>query len=126
MPSVEPPTPMELPPAADVPLWDVIRTSTEVVAGPADVSLAARGPEAPPLVELIWSYWLEEGGLVRTMDAISLRFQNRRHATSEPLAGLRIDTLRPLGHLLWEYVQDEPRRLTVRRRAHEYEHEYGL
>ncbi len=34
----------------------------------------------PCLLELIWSYWHEEGMLVQTMNAISLRFQNRRGA----------------------------------------------
>jgi hypothetical protein len=33
---------------------------------------------APCLLELIWSYWHEEGMLVQTMNAISLRFQNKR------------------------------------------------
>ena len=32
----------------------------------------------PVLLELIWSYWHEEGMLVQTMNAISRRFQNRR------------------------------------------------
>ncbi|MGH8614459.1 MAG: hypothetical protein ACREYF_21170, partial [Gammaproteobacteria bacterium] len=31
----------------------------------------------PSLLELIWSYWEEEGMLVQTMNAISRRFQNR-------------------------------------------------
>lgn len=81
----------------------------------------------PSLIELIWSYWQEEGMLVQTMKAIALRFQNRRGpAGRDPLANLALDPLRPLNNLLWGYIQDEPRRLTVIRRAYEYDHHYGL
>ena len=51
-------------------------------------------PPGPHLVELIWSFWLEEGRLAETMRAISLRFQNRRRAGHDPLAELKIDFLR--------------------------------
>lgn len=79
------------------------------------------------LVELIWSYWHEEGMLVQTLKAISRRFQNRRIAgPRDPLANLEIDPLRPLSNVLWGYVGDEVHRLSVLRRAHEYEHHYGL
>ena len=82
----------------------------------------------PVLLELIWSYWHEEGMLVQTIDAISRRFQNRgttgtRH---DPLARFEIDPLRPLNTLIWGYVQDERNLLTVQRRAYEYQHEYGI
>jgi len=80
----------------------------------------------PSLIELIWSYWLEEGMLVQTMNAISLRFQNRRSSNRDPLANLEIDPLRPLNNLLWGYVQDEQHRLSIARRAYEYDHHYGL
>lgn len=81
----------------------------------------------PCFVELIWSYWQEEGMLVQTINAIAQRFQNRRvGGDRDPLANLEIDPLRPLGNLLWGYVQDELSRLSVLRRAHEYEHQYGL
>jgi len=39
---------------------------------------------SPSLIELIWSYWLEEGMLVQTMNAIALRFQNRRGSQNAP------------------------------------------
>ena len=79
------------------------------------------------LVELIWCYWLEEAGLVRTLDAVSHRFQNMRAAGDrDPLANLDIDPLRPLNNLLWGYIQDEKNRLTPARRALEYDHQYGL
>lgn len=81
----------------------------------------------PSLLELIWSYWHEEGMLVQTMNAICMRFQNRRGPLErDPLANLEIDPLRPLNNLLWGYVQDEYNRLTVPRRAYEYDHHYGL
>ena len=37
-----------------------------------------------------------------------------------------LNPLRPLRHILWSWVEDEVARLTVRRRAAEYEFEYGL
>jgi hypothetical protein len=81
----------------------------------------------PSLLELIWSYWHEEGMLVQTMNAICMRFQNRRGPLErDPLANLEIDPLRPLNNLLWGYIQDEYNRLTVPRRAYEYDHHYGL
>jgi len=81
----------------------------------------------PCLIELIWSYWMEEGMLVQTMNAVSRRFQNvRGNGDRDPLANMEIDPLRPLNNLLWGYVQDEIHRLTVRRRAYEYVHHYGL
>lgn len=80
----------------------------------------------PSLLELIWSYWHEEGMLVQTLNAISLRFQNRRSGPGDPLANLEIDPLRPLNNLFWGYIQDEPHRLTLPRRVYEYDHHYGL
>jgi hypothetical protein len=81
----------------------------------------------PCLLELIWSYWHEEGMLVQTMNAISQRFQNRRiQGGRDPLANFEIDPLRPLNNFLWGYIQDEEHRLTVVRRAYEYDHHYGL
>jgi len=81
---------------------------------------------SPSLIELIWSYWLEEGMLVQTMNAIALRFQNRRGSQNAPLRELEFDPLRPLNNLIWGFIQDEHNRLTVPRRAHEYLHHYGL
>jgi hypothetical protein len=85
------------------------------------------GFRRPLFLELIWSYWHEEGMLVQSINALSLRFQNRRGAADrDPLAILETDPLRPLNNLLWGYIQDEYQRLTVPRRANEYAHEYGL
>ena len=81
----------------------------------------------PCMLELIWSYWHEEGMLVQSLNAICLRFQNKRsRRLRDPLANLRLDPLRPLNAFLWGYIQDEINRLTVARRAYEYDHEYGL
>jgi hypothetical protein len=81
----------------------------------------------PCLVELIWNYWLEEGMVVQTMNALSWRFQNRRGPQDrDPLAMVEIDPLRGLNNLLWGWVSDEEHRLTIPRRAYEYDHEYGL
>ncbi len=81
----------------------------------------------PCLLELIWSYWHEEGMLVQTVNAITRRFQNVRGAVAQdPLANLEVDPLRPLNNLLWGYVQDEQHRLSVVRRNYEYDHHYGL
>ncbi len=81
----------------------------------------------PSLIELIWSYWHEEGMLVQTLNAIALRFQNRhRGGDRDPLAHLEIDPLRPLNNLFWGYIQSEYKRLSVPRRAYEYDHHYGL
>jgi|tagenome__1003787_1003787.scaffolds.fasta_scaffold20990106_17 hypothetical protein len=81
----------------------------------------------PCLIELIWSYWHEEAMLVQTLNAISRRFQNLRgRSDRDPLARFDVDPLRRLNSFLWGYVQDEQHRLTVVRRAYEYNHEYGL
>jgi carboxypeptidase family protein len=90
-------------------------------------SVLMRDANRPCFLELIWSYWHEEGMLVQSMNAISRRFQNvRGPGERDPLAHLEIDPLRPLNHLIWGYIQDEPNLLTVRRRAYEYDHHYGL
>jgi hypothetical protein len=58
---------------------------------------------------------------------MSWRFQNRRGPQDrDPLAMVEIDPLRGLNNLLWGWVQDEEHRLTIPRRAYEYDHEYGL
>jgi hypothetical protein len=81
----------------------------------------------PCLLELIWSYWQEEGMLVQTMNALTRRFQNMRSLmANDPLANMEIDPLRPLNNLIWGFIQDEQHRLTVVRRNYEYDHHYGL
>jgi hypothetical protein len=83
--------------------------------------------QVPCLLELIWSYWHEEGMMVQAINAVTRRFQNvRASGDRDPLAHLEIDPLRPLNNILWGYLQDEMNLLTVRRRAYEYDHHYGL
>jgi hypothetical protein len=82
--------------------------------------------ECPCLIELIWSYWLEEGMQVQAINAIGLRFQNRRVPGLDGLSRMHVDPLRPLNSLLWGYIQDEQHRLTIARRAYEYDHHYGI
>jgi hypothetical protein len=82
----------------------------------------------PCLLELIWSYWMEEGMLTQTVSTLTRRFQNVRRPGRgpDPLAELELDPLRPLNGFIWGYLQDEPNRLSVVRRAYEYNHHYGL
>jgi len=80
----------------------------------------------PPMLELIWSYWMEQGMLVQGLNALTLRYQNRRYPGRDPLRRCDLSPLRPLNNILWGYVQREPDRLTLARRAYEYDHHYGL
>jgi hypothetical protein len=89
--------------------------------------LLRRKLSCPCLLELIWSYWQEEGMLVQTLNALTRRFQNVRSPRgNDPLANLEIDPLRPLNNVIWGYIQDEQHRLSVVRRNYEYDHHYGL
>lgn len=81
----------------------------------------------PCLLEFIHEYWLEEGMLMQTMNAITRRFQNVFMGDGrDPLANVEIDPLRPLNNLLFGYIEREMDRLSVRRRAFEYIHHYGM
>jgi hypothetical protein len=78
-------------------------------------------------VELFWCYWEEEGGLVQSLNHILARFQNRHTLQgADRLERFDLSPLRPMRHLLWSWAEDEIGRLTLRRRAAEYEYEYGL
>lgn len=80
-----------------------------------------------PCVELIWNYFQEEGMLVQTLNVILARFQNRRLGPDyDPLGRFDVTPLLPLRNLLWGWAEDELNRMTLRRRAAEYEYEYGL
>lgn len=76
--------------------------------------------------ELIWSYWIEEGMMVQTMNAIAMRFQNIGSGPTDPLANLEIDSLRPLANVLFGYINDSVHRLSITRRNYEYQYEYGI
>jgi hypothetical protein len=82
----------------------------------------------PCFIELLWSYWHDEGGLMKALDAIAWRFQNRRSPLPgpDPLANLDIHPLRTSSNLLWGWIQDQQHRLSVTRRAYEYHNGYGL
>lgn len=80
----------------------------------------------PMAIELIYSYWCDEAALSQAMNAIMLRFQNRRTGPSDPLGPLTLSPLRPMSNLLWGCVQDVPNQLSVARLGHEYEYEYGF
>jgi len=84
------------------------------------------GLHEPCLIELIKEYFLEEGMLMQTMNAILMRFQNVHAAGDrDPLANFEIDPLRPLNNFMWGMSRDL-NLLSVRRRAYEYMHQYGL
>jgi hypothetical protein len=112
----------------DAILPHVVNVPADQVVGSPFASVGSADPSLPCLLELIWSYWHEEGMLCQTTNAIGRRFQNiRRPGTrNDPLAELELDVLRPMSTFLWSYVNDEPNRLSVVRRAYEYQHHYGL
>lgn len=108
-------------------LTSVLSDAYDRGARPSPLSALAQPAMGPFLLELIWSYWHEEALLSQTMNAILLRFQNiRRPGATDPLADLELDPLMPLAGVLWGYLQDEHTRLSVVRRAYEYNHQYGL
>ncbi|MDQ0118108.1 hypothetical protein J2T22_001285 [Pseudarthrobacter defluvii] len=83
--------------------------------------------EQVPFVELIYVYWLEEGMLFQSLNRILARFQNRRsQPDGDPLSRLAVSPLLPLRGLLWGLAEAEKDRLSLRRRAAEYEYQYGL
>jgi hypothetical protein len=99
----------------------------ELVAGGSyNYGILLDAATSPPMIELIWSYWHEQGMLMQTMAAVATRFQNRRIGSPDPLANLNLDPLRGANNLIWGWIQEENSRLTVRRRAYEYDHQYGL
>ncbi|AUZ35740.1 hypothetical protein C3B78_15655 [Arthrobacter sp. PGP41] len=83
--------------------------------------------ELVPFVELIYVYWLEEAMLFQSLNRIIARFQNRRAPGGrDPLSRLAVNPLMPLRGLLWGLAEAEDERLSLRRRAAEYEYQYGL
>lgn len=97
-----------------------------IIGNPYQRGILKNRFNCPSMLELIWSYWLEEGMLVQTMNAITTRFQNRRNGVNDPLVQLELDPLHPLNNLIWGFVQDENHRLSIPRRAYEYDHHYGF
>lgn len=98
-----------------------------LIGGQQDLPDFSWYASAQPMLELIWSYWMEEAGLVQTMNAISLRFQNvKRRQGADPLANLALDSLRPLSNLMWGFIEDERDRTSIVRRCYEYDSQYGI
>ena len=98
----------------------------DAALGPCGAALR-RKLACPIMIELIWSYWHEQGMLAQSMYALRDRFQNRRSgAAPDPLANMEMGYLRPLNNIIWGYIQDEQHRLTLTRRVYEYDHHYGL
>ncbi|MFP5416152.1 MAG: hypothetical protein ACLGHZ_04630 [Actinomycetes bacterium] len=81
-----------------------------------------------PGIELIWNFWEEAGMFVQTLNLILARFQNRvaPGGRYSPLDRFDTSPLATLHALLYAFVDDEQHRMTVRRRAAEYEYEYGM
>jgi hypothetical protein len=96
------------------------------LAAPDCYGISYQRITGPLALELIWSYWMEEGGLVQAINAVAARFQNRRIPGHAQLSRLDLDPLRALSNLFWGYVQDEQHRLGIARRTYEYDHHYGL
>ncbi len=110
---------------APLPYYEVV--SKRVLRDPEDIVVDRLANPLP--LELIWAYWMEEGLLAQTMNAISLRFQNRRVRPTpgpDPLFRFDISPLSKVSNLLWSFIEWEPHRTSVKRRAYEYNHAYGL
>lgn len=102
-------------------------TPNDLVESPFCTGIIAERINCPCMIELIWSYWQEEGMLVQVLNAVSLRFQNRRTAhMGNGLANLDIAPLHPLNNFLWGFIQNERDRTSLLRRTYEYDHHYGL
>lgn len=92
-----------------------------------DDRLLFAGIDHPLLIELFHEYWLEQGMMMQTIEAVSQRFQNIRSiGDRDALANLEIDPLRPLNTVLYAWDRAKPDRLTVQQRTLEYLYGYGL
>lgn len=111
-----------------LPYFDLVSQAFEITSSTGECAeRETQRLKNPFMVELIWSYWMEQAMLVQTLNAVSLRFQNLYHLPYiKPLERFDIDSLRPLSHIIWGYIQDEQHRLSLKRRVYEYDHEYGL
>ena len=91
----------------------------------ADICCKCETGFRPLFTELIWNYWMEEGMMVNSINAITNRFQNKS-IPNGGLGNLAIDPLRPINNLIWGYIQDSINHLSPMRRIREYDHQYGL
>jgi hypothetical protein len=110
------------------PYYDLIKTKIEEYfqKDNFDQSGFLKSNDDTTLIELIWSYWHEEGMVSQTMTALARRFQNIKNGPNDPLGNFALDPLRPLNNILWGYIQDAQHRLTATRRNYEYTSEYDL
>jgi hypothetical protein len=82
--------------------------------------------QRPLYLELWHEMCLEHGMLMRTMDAISARFQNIYNSgENDGLSNYESSPLRPLSDFFWGWINTESVRLNARRRIQEYKHQYG-
>lgn len=82
---------------------------------------------APTMIELIWSYWMEKGGLINAMDSIFDAFRNFGGRKSNLNSLIDLSYLRPMSNLIWGFGQYlQANGLTKDRRAFEYDHHYGI
>lgn len=108
-----------------VPYYEIISTRVLGDAFEPAWDVARR----PLGIELLWSYWMEEGLLTQTVNAVCMRFQNRRVRPGpgpDPLFRFDLSPLAPVSNLIWSYVEAEPHRTSVRRRFHAYNEAYGV
>ena len=91
-------------------LTDAAAKYPELQDGDPCDGIDSKALTVPFAVELIWSYWHEEGGLVQTLNHILARFQNRRTGPGpDPMARFDLSPLRPLRNLLFEWAESEVR-----------------
>ncbi len=89
-------------------------------------ALRSRVFRQPLFLELWHEMCLEHGTLMRTMDAISARFQNIYNSgENDGLSNYESSPLRPLSDFFWGWINNESSRLNARRRIQEYKHQYG-
>jgi hypothetical protein len=80
----------------------------------------------PLFLELRHEMCLEHGLVMRTMGAISARFQNIYvRGENDGLSNYESSSLRDLGDFFWGWINSESTRLNPRRRVQEYRHKYG-
>ncbi|MBV9947389.1 MAG: hypothetical protein JOZ69_11110, partial [Myxococcales bacterium] len=89
-------------------------------------SLRSKVFRHPLFLELWHEMSLEHGMLMRTMAAISARFQNIYiSGENDGLSNYESSPLRPLSDFFWGWIDHEPMRLNANRRIQEYKHQYG-
>jgi hypothetical protein len=89
-------------------------------------ALRSRVFRQPLFLELWHEMCLEHGMLMRTMAAISARFQNIYiSGENDGLSNYESSPLRHLSDFFWGWIEHEPMRLNANRRIQEYKHHYG-